>query len=72
MENGKVVVTGHTDNAALDIGTVTNAHAGGKDVFVATLSADLQASGNDTLTYFGGAGDDTAADHHHSLAARLV
>jgi len=62
VENGKVVVTGHTNNAALDIGTVTNAHAGGKDVFVATLSADLQASGSDRLTYFGGAGDDTAAD----------
>ena len=27
-------MTGHTNNAALDIGTVTNAHAGGKDVFV--------------------------------------
>ncbi|GLK47906.1 regulatory protein FlaEY [Brevundimonas intermedia] len=62
VENGKIVVTGHTDNTALDIGTVTNAHAGGKDVFVASLSADLQASGADRLTYFGGAGDDTAAD----------
>ncbi|MFA4939179.1 transcriptional regulator [Brevundimonas sp.] len=62
VENGKVVVTGQTENAALDIGTVTNAHAGGSDVFVATLSEDLQASGDDRLTYFGGAGADTAAD----------
>ncbi|RYG15753.1 MAG: transcriptional regulator, partial [Caulobacteraceae bacterium] len=62
VENGKVVVTGHTENAALDIGTVTNAHAGGSDVFIATLSDDLQASGDDRLTYFGGAGADTAAD----------
>lgn len=62
VENGKVVVTGHTENAALDIGTVTNAHAGGSDVFIATLSADLQAAGSDQLTYFGGAGADTAAD----------
>ena len=62
VENGKVVVTGHTENTALDIATVTNAHAGGSDVFIATLSADLQASANDQLTYFGGAGADTAAD----------
>ena len=45
-----------------DIATVTNAHAGGSDVFIATLSTDLQASANDRLTYFGGAGADTAAD----------
>ena len=62
VENGKVVVTGHTENAALDVGAVTNAHAGGSDVFIATLSDDLQASGDDRLTYFGGAGADTAAD----------
>lgn len=62
VENGKVVVTGHTENAALNIGTVTNAHAGGSDVFIATLSDDLQVSGDDRLTYFGGAGADTATD----------
>ena len=38
VENGQVVLTGQTDNPALDIGTVTKAHAGGTDVFVATLS----------------------------------
>ena len=62
VENGKVVLTGQTDNPALDIGTVTNAHAGGTDVFVATMSADLQPAAGDRLTYFGGAGNDTAAD----------
>ncbi|MEN5362854.1 transcriptional regulator [Brevundimonas intermedia] len=62
VEDGKVVVTGHTNNTALNVGTTTNAHAGGTDVFVATLSADLQASGDERLTYFGGAGNDTAAD----------
>ncbi|WP_395943189.1 transcriptional regulator [Brevundimonas sp.] len=62
VENGQVVLTGQTTNPSLDIGTATNAHAGGSDVFVATLSADLQASSGDRLTYFGGAGDDTAAD----------
>lgn len=62
VEGGKVVLTGHTSNPALDVATPTNAHAGGSDVFVATLSLDLQASATDRLTYFGGEGDDTAAD----------
>lgn len=62
VDGDKVVLTGHTANDALDIATVSNPHAGGTDVFVATLSADLQASTEDRLTYFGGAGDDTAAD----------
>jgi len=62
VENGQVVLTGQTDNPALDIGTVTNPHAGGTDVFIATLSTDLQASASDRLTYFGGPGADTAAD----------
>ena len=62
VENGKVVLTGQTDNPALNIGTTTNAHAGGTDVFVATLSTDLQAAASDRLTYFGGTGNDTAAD----------
>jgi hypothetical protein len=62
VENGQVVLTGQTDNPALDIGTVTKAHAGGTDVFVATLSTDLQSAASDRLTYFGGSGNDTAAD----------
>lgn len=62
VANGKVVLTGETSNPNLDIGVTTRAHGGGVDVFVATLSADLQASGTDRLTYFGGAGDETAAD----------
>ena len=75
VENGQVVLTGQTDNPALDIGTVTKAHAGGTDVFVATLSTDLQSAASDRLTYFGGSGNDTAAgrqdqgrqglDHRH-------
>jgi len=60
--DGKVVVAGTTRNTALSVGTVTQAHAGGTDVFVATLSGDLSPSGDERLTYFGGAGDDTAAD----------
>jgi len=60
VQNGRVLVTGTTGNAALDAGTVTNAHAGGTDAFVAALETDLGASGNDRLTYFGGSGNDTA------------
>ncbi|WP_292051264.1 MULTISPECIES: transcriptional regulator [unclassified Brevundimonas] len=62
VSNGKLVVSGMTRNTALDAGTVNNAHAGGTDVFVASLSTDLSASASDRLTYYGGAGEDTAAD----------
>lgn len=60
--NGQVVVAGATRNQALDIGQVNNAHAGGFDAFVAVISDGLTASANDRLTYYGGAGDDSAAD----------
>lgn len=60
--DGKVVVSGTTRNEALSVGTVNTAHHGGKDAFVASLDASLTASGDDRLTYIGGAGDDTAAD----------
>lgn len=62
VSDGKLIVSGATRNAGLNIDTVTRAHAGGSDAFVASLSMDLQASGDDRLTYYGTAGDDTAAD----------
>lgn len=62
VTDGRVVLSGTTRNPALDIGQVNTAHAGGMDAFVAVLSDDLAASGDDRLTYYGGAGDDTAAD----------
>lgn len=62
VSNGQVILSGTTRNAALDAGTVTNAHSGGTDAFVAALSADLAAGPDDRLTYFGAAGDDTVAD----------
>ncbi|GAA0630511.1 regulatory protein FlaEY [Brevundimonas kwangchunensis] len=62
VSNGKVIVSGTTRNDALDVGTVTTAHHGGKDAFVAVLGTDLAASADDRLTYIGGSGDDTAAD----------
>lgn len=60
--DGKVIISGTTRNAALDAGTVTTAHHGGKDAFVAVIDGSLTASVDDRLTYIGGAGDDTAAD----------
>lgn len=60
VDGGRVLVTGTTTNPALDAGTVTRAHAGGTDVFVASLDAGLAPGGGDRLTYYGGAGDDAA------------
>src|SRR5690606_29983045 len=57
------IVAGTTHNADLAAGaTVNTAHAGGRDAFVLSLDASLTADANDRLTFFGGAGDDTAAD----------
>lgn len=58
VQGGRVIVTGTTGNSALDAGTITNAHAGGSDAFIAALGTNLGASANDRLTYFGGAGND--------------
>ena len=62
VDNGKVVLVGQTTNPGLNAGAATNAHSGGSDVFVASLSTDLQAAGDDAVTYYGAAGDDTVAD----------
>ena len=62
VSNGQVMLTGTTRNAALSAGTVNRAHSGGTDAFVAVLSSDLAAASTDRLTYYGQAGDDTAAD----------
>ena len=60
--DGKVLVTGQTRNPALNVGQINASHNGGIDAFVAVLSGDLNPSGAESLSYFGGAGDDTAAD----------
>lgn len=62
VSGGRVILTGTTRNQALDVGTVNTAHSGGTDAFVAVLEPDLAASVADRLTYYGTAGDDTAAD----------
>ncbi|MBA4805796.1 MAG: transcriptional regulator [Brevundimonas sp.] len=61
ISDGRVVLTGASRDSGLSAGSTTTAHSGGKDVFVAALSADLAAAPTDRLNWFGGAGDDTAA-----------
>ena len=60
FDGGQVVIAGTAGNPALAGGTITNAHAGGLDVFAARLSSDLVSGGGDELAYYGGAGDDKA------------
>lgn len=62
VSGGRVILTGTSRDSGLSAGTVTSAHSGGRDVFIATLASDLTASPADRLTYYGGAADDTAAD----------
>ncbi|MES2860967.1 MAG: transcriptional regulator [Pseudomonadota bacterium] len=62
VSNGRVILTGTSRDSGLAAGTTTTVHSGGKDVFVAALNADLSAAGTDRLSWYGDAGDDTAAD----------
>ncbi|KQY70223.1 MULTISPECIES: hypothetical protein [unclassified Brevundimonas] len=62
VSGGQVIVTGASRDSGLSAGTETTAHSGGKDVFIATLSADLAAAPGDRMTWYGGTGDDSAAD----------
>lgn len=61
VANGRVILTGASRDSGLSAGAATSSHSGGKDVFVASLDADLAASPADRLTWYGGAGDDSAA-----------
>jgi len=62
VDQGQVIVAGVTRNAALDVGTVNQAHNGGLDAFVAVLSEDLTASGAERLTYIGTENEDAVSD----------
>ncbi len=62
VANGKVILTGTSRDSGLSAGTATNANSGGKDVFVAALSTNLTPSTDDRLSWYGTAGEDTAAD----------
>jgi hypothetical protein len=58
INGGQIMIAGSTSNGGLDAGSVTNPLTGGKDGFVAQISANLNPSGSDSLSYYGGAGDD--------------
>lgn len=62
ISGGRVILTGTSRDSGLAAGTETTTHSGGKDVFVAALSTDLAAAPTDRLSWYGDAGDDTAAD----------
>lgn len=61
FNGGEIVVAGGTRNPGLSAATVNSSHSGGTDAFVATLSSTFASgAGSDTLTYYGGAGNDAA------------
>jgi hypothetical protein len=62
VAGGKVILTGTSRDSGLAAGTETNANSGGKDVFVASLSTNLTPAAGDRLSWYGTAGEDTAAD----------
>lgn len=60
VSNGRLILTGSSTNPELTAGTVTRAHAGGSDAFIAALDPGLVENAGDRLTWFGGAGADIA------------
>ncbi len=58
--NGSVLVTGSTHDAALSAGTITNAYSGNGDAFVASLDANLDPTGAESLAYYNAGGPMTS------------
>lgn len=59
IDGGQLYVGGYTANNLMSIGGATTAPSGGMDGFVGRMSLDISDTTNDTLTYYGGTGDDT-------------
>lgn len=60
--DGSLIIAGSTHNGALDAGAVTTAYSDGRTLFVAQVSADLNASADERLSYVDmGADANTAA-----------
>ena len=59
--DGSIVVAGSTSTGALNAGAVTQAYSGGKEAFVADLSATGQASASDSVAYYSAGGATTAS-----------
>lgn len=58
---GNIVVAGTTSTDQLNAGSATNGFSGGRDAFVAKLAGDLNASGADRLSFYGGDGEDSVS-----------
>ena len=59
IDGGQLYIGGYTTNGALAVNNQTVAASGGSDGFAARMSLDLTSTAQDTLTYYGGTGDDT-------------
>ena len=59
IDGGQLYVGGYTTNGALSIGGTKTAASGGSDAFVGRMALNLSDTSGDSLTYYGGAGDDT-------------
>lgn len=59
IDGGQLYVGGYTANNLMSIGGATTSPSGGMDGFVGRMSLDISDNTNDTLTYYGGTGDDT-------------
>ena len=62
ISGGKIILTGTSQDSGLLPGKATNSNSGGKDVFMAALSTNFADTASDRLSWFGGAGEDSAAD----------
>ena len=59
IDGGQLYVGGYTANNQMSIGGATTTSSGGMDGFVGRMSLDISNTSSDTLTYYGGTGDDT-------------
>lgn len=58
MANGQLIVAGNTGGASIDVNNTVRAYSGGRDGFVARMSASLSGVVDDRLTYYGGTAED--------------
>jgi len=53
-----LIVAGNTGGGNINVGNIVSAYSGGRDGFVARMSASLSVSAEDRLTYYGGTSED--------------
>jgi len=58
MADGRLIVAGNTGGGNINVGNIVSAYSGGRDGFVARMSASLSVSAEDRLTYYGGTSED--------------